>query len=188
MMKKITFCLLIMCSLVISCVSIPPPSVEETVILQRAREDLARSDHEWLLYDLEKYIQNHPRSSLLGEAHLLIGDSFKGQVDVARKEKKVTGMLLTTYTAPLIQKAYENYLTAAGVAMNDKVASEALYKAAVILDIEYMKDFEKALVVYGNVIRKFPGTIWAERAEVRYDNLDGKFRSLKSGPHRIPGQ
>ena len=177
-----------MCTLVISCVSIPPPSAEETAILQRAREDLARGDHEWLLYDMEKYLQNYPRSGLSAEAYLLIGDASKGQIDVARKEKKVTGMLLTTYTAPLIQKAYENYLTAAEEAMNDKVASEALFKAAVMLDIEYMKHFEKALVVYGSIIRKFPGTIWADRAEVRYDNLDGKFRSLKSGPHRIPDQ
>ncbi len=172
-----------MCSLVISCVSIPPPSVEETVILQRAREDLARSDHEWLLYDLEKYIQNHPRSSLSAEAHLLVGGAYKGQIDTARKEKKITGMILTSYTAPLIRKAYENYMAAAEGAMSDEIASEAMFKAAVILDIDYMKNFERAIVLYGMVTSKFPGTTWAEKAQIRYDNLDSKFRSLRTGPH-----
>lgn len=166
----------------------PPPSSEEVAILQRAREDLARGDHDWVLYDMERYLQNHPRTNFSAEAHLLTGDAFKGQIDVARREKKITGMILTTYTAPLIRKAYENYITAVEEAMNDEVASESLYKAAILLDIDYMRNFEKALVVYGDVIGKFSGTTWAERAQVRYDNLDDKFRTLKSGPHMILGE
>ncbi len=177
-----------MCSLLISCVSIPLSSTEEVLFFQRAREDLARGDHDRVLQDMERYLQNHPRSSLSAEAFILTGDAFKGKVDIARKEKEITGIILTTYTSPLIRKAYENYMTAALEAMNDEVASKALYNAAVILDIDYMKNFEKALVVYGNVISKFPGTNWAERAQVRYDNLDDKFGTIISGPHRTPSE
>jgi len=177
-----------MCGLLVSCVSTPPPSAEETAILQRSGDDLERGDYEWVLYDMEKYIQDHPESHYSAEAHLLIGDGSRGQVDAARKEKEMTGMILTTHTAPLVRKAYENYMTAAEKAMSDEVAAKALYKAAVILDVEYMKDFEKALAVYGSVLKKFPGTIWAERAQLRYDNIDGKFRTLQAGPHMIPGQ
>jgi len=177
-----------MCSLIVSCVSIPPPSTEEVTILQRAREDQARGDHDWVVHDMEKYIQDYPRSSLSAEAHLLVGDAYKGQIDTARREKKITGMILTSYTAPLIRKAFENYMAAADGTMSDEIASEAMFKAAVILDIDYMKNFERALVLYGMVIRKFPGTTWAEKAQVRYDNLDDKFRTMKSGPHRAPSE
>ena len=117
-----------------------------------------------------------------------MGDAYKGQIDTARKEKKITGMILTSYTAPLIRKAYENYMVAAEGTMSDEIASEAMFKAAVILDIDYMKNFERALVIYGMVIRKFPGTTWAEKAQVRYDNLDDKFRTMKSGSHRAPSE
>jgi TolA-binding protein len=137
---------------------------------------------------MEEYLQNYPRSNFSAEAHLLTGDAYRGKVDLARKEKEITGIILTTYTSPLLRKAYENYMLAASKAMNDKVASEALFKAAVILDIDYMKNFEKALVIYGNVIRKFSGTTWAERAQVRYDNLADKFGTIRSGPHRYPGE
>jgi TolA-binding protein len=187
-MKIITVGSLILCTLLISCVSTPPPSVQENAIIQHAREDLVRGDYDWIVHDMEKYLQNYSRSSLAAEAYLLLGEATKGQIDTARKEKNITGMILTTYTAPLIQKAYENYMLAAEEAINDQIASEALFKAAVILDIGYMKIFDKALVVYGDVIKKFPGTTWAERAQVRYDNLSGKFRSLQSGPHKIPVQ
>jgi hypothetical protein len=186
MMKKTAICSLVMCSLIVSCVSIPPPSTQEVATLQRAREDQARGDHDWVVHDMEKYIQDHPGSSLAAEAHLLVGDAYKGQIDTAREEKKITGMILTSYTAPLVRKAYENYMAATEGAMSDEIASEAMFKAAVILDIDYMKNFERALVLYEMVTREFPGTTWAEKAQVRYDNLDGKFRSLKAGPHMIP--
>jgi TolA-binding protein len=188
MMNKTAICSLIMCSLLISCVSIPPPSTEEVLIFQRARDALARGDHDWVLHDMEKYLQNHPRSSLSAEAHLLTGEAFKGKVDIARREKEITGIILTTYTSPLVRRAYENYMTAASEAMNDEVASEALFKAAIILDIGYMRNFEKALVIYGNVISKFPRTTWAERAQLRYDNLEDKFGTIISESHRIPGK
>ena len=182
-MKKSGICVLVMISLVISCVSVPPPSTEEVATLQKAREDQVHGDHDWVVHDMEKYIQDHPGSSLLAEAHLLVGDSYKGQIDTARIEKKITGMILTSYTAPLIRKAYENYMAAAEGAMSDEIASEAMFKAAIILDIDYMKNFERAIVLYGMVTSKFPATTWAEKAKIRYHNLDSKFRSLRTGPH-----
>ena len=187
MMKNTAIFSLIMCSLLLSCVSIPPPSTEEVLIFQEAREDLARGDHDRVLQNMEKYLQDRPPGSLTAEAHLLTGEAFKGKVDRARNEKVITGIILTTYTSPLLRKAYENYMTAAFEGANNEVASEALFKAAAMLDIDYMRNFEKALVVYGDVISKFPGTVWAERAQVRYDNLEDKFGTIISGPHQTPG-
>lgn len=175
-------------SLMISCASVFPPSVDEKAILQRAREDLANGEYDWSYYDMEKYIKKYHHSSSLGEAHLLAGDASRGKVDEARDDKKISGMLLTNFTAPLIQRAFEHYRKAATGTAGTNVKSEALYKMAVMLDIDYMKHFEKALVVYEKVVNKYPGTVWSAQAQVRYENLDDKFQSLKVGPRNVTGK
>jgi TolA-binding protein len=187
-MGKTTIYSLIMCSLLFSCVSVPPPSPQDSAILQRAREDLARGDHDWVIHDMEKYLQNNPRSSLSAEAHLLKGDAYRGQVDQAREEGAMSGLILTTFTAPLISKALESYLAAAEPEAGNEVAAEASYKAGVILDIDYMRHFERAMAVYAKVISEYPGTPWAEKAQSRYNNLNEKFRTIKKGPHGIQGE
>jgi outer membrane protein assembly factor BamD (BamD/ComL family) len=176
----------LVCLLMISCASVPPPSEEEMLLLQRARADLSHGEYDWTLHDMEIYLDRHPKSPLSATAHLIAGDAAKGQVDRARKEKRMTGMVLTSFTAPLVQKAYENYLAAANLARNKPLAAEAMYKAAVILDIQYMKQFEAALVMYERIMKEYPEMDQTEEAQKRYQNLSGKFRNLETGPHNIP--
>lgn len=172
----------------VSCASAPPPSADERAIFQRAREDLANGEYDWALYDMLEYIQQYPHSSFSAEAYLLAGDALRGMVDEARVDNKISGMLLTNFTAPLIQRAFEHYRNAATGAVDTNVGSEALYKMAVMLDIDYMKHFEKAQVIYEKVVNKYPGTVWSDQAHVRYKNLDNKFRSFKAGSQDVTGK
>lgn len=157
-------------------------------MLERARQDLAGGYHEWVLHDMEKYLEEHPDGSLSAQAHILAGDAARGQVDAARAKKDMSGIVLETYIAPFMRKAYENYRDAAEKALTDQTAAEALYKAAYMLDIEYMKNFETAMTLYGEVVGKYEGTTWAEKARDRFDNLEEKFRKIKQSPHGLPGE
>ncbi|UCG39102.1 MAG: hypothetical protein JSV00_02390 [bacterium] len=168
-----------------ACATAPPPTAEETGILERARADIARGDFDWALYDLERYLEGDPHRNLLAEAHFLAGEAAKGGVDRSREEGKYTGLVLGTIIGPLMEKAYFHYLQAGGAARQEELAARSYTMAAVMVDIDYMKRFEEALSLYRRVMDRYPASASAPKAAERYGNLEDKFRKLQMSPHGV---
>ena len=97
MNQKIVISCLFLSSLLTSCVSVPSPAPGEVAIIQRAKTDLIQGEYDWVIYDMENYLLKHSSDALLAEAHLILGDAYRGQVDKARNEKKMSGMVLTSF-------------------------------------------------------------------------------------------
>ena len=145
--------------------------------------------HEWALFDLEKFIQDHPESTLVPESHFLAGVAAKNMVDRMRADRGMDRLknILSLSMVPVrevkaMEQALDHFLRCAETSIQDELVPRSLFMAATMADVEYLKHMENSIKLYERVFQEFPGSPWAQTSKKRYDLLQSYYRGITGTP------
>lgn len=166
----------------------------DELLLKETRERIERGEFKVAINTMEAFVldrENHPQA---GQAYYLAGTAARRQLDKERLDRgysRIQNILsinvFPTEDGPLMEKAYGHFVKAGKSAGEDALAAEAMYLAATMMDVDYMKHFPDALKHYKEVFDNYPQTQWAEKARERYLTLQQYYKGITGSPYELDG-